>query len=132
MRKWRLPLTYQPKIEPVLLGTCRQTIRMGRKKRVGDLIRFYVWSGKAYRSKQVDLTEYEPLKEVINIKIVPDGVWIVGSEQFMPLLWDSSPVLDLIAERDCIIPPTGKSLKEVLTSKNGKIPTEGIEAQILR
>ena len=133
MRKWRLPLTYQPKIEPVLLGTCRQTIRMGRKKQVGDLIRFYVWTGKAYRSKQLNLTNYEPLIDIVDITIMPSGIsgLIVYHDTQKPILviWEH---LSYLAELDGIVPPTGEALRDVLISKNGKIPSEGIEAQILR
>jgi hypothetical protein len=128
MRKWRLPLTYEPKIEPVLLGTCRQTIRMGRKKQVGDLIRFFVWTGKPYRSKQIDLTEYEPLTGVWNVKIIPIGI-IFTAGGLIP--WNFTYMND-IAARDGIVPPTGEALRDVLIGKNGKIPAEGIDAQILR
>jgi hypothetical protein len=136
MRKWRLPLTYQPKIEPVLLGTCRQTIRKGWKKQVGDQIRFFVWTGKPYRSKQIDLTEYELLVQVVNCKIFPGGItryWphqtmktIMSPECFMP--WTK---YDCLAQKDGIVPPTGEELGRILSHYN-KIPAQGIEAQILR
>ena len=128
MRKWRLPLTYQPKVEPVLLGTCRQTIRTGRKKQVGDLIRFFLWTGRPYWSKQIDLTEYEPLVEVLNIKIVPIGI-IFERGGLVP--WTFME-MGRIAKLDAINPPTGAALRDVLIGKNGKIPVDGIEAQILR
>ena len=143
MRKWRLPLTYQPKIEPVLLGTCRQTIRIRTKnkktgklsprKEVGDLIRFFLWSGRPYWSKQIDLTEYEPLKEALDIRIFPDGF----VREHLPnhdgqiIPWRSTDA-ESLAVLDGIVPPTGAALHDVLISKNGKIPAEGLEAQILR
>lgn len=130
MRKWRLPLTYPPKIEPVLLGTCRQTIRPGSKKKVGDLIRFYVWSGKPYRSKQINLTEYKPLKEVHNI-VIGNCTITAPSLMMFPIHWNSLYANEL-ASKDGIVPPTGLKLQEILISKNGKIPADGIEAQILR
>jgi len=141
MRKWRLPLTYQPKIEPVLLGTCRQTIRirnmnkktgkLAPRKEVGDLIRFFLWTGRPYWSKQIDLTEYESLKEAHNITIFTDGIRFESAyfEHMEPTPWNS---WDFLAGLDGIIPPTGEALRDVLISKNGKIPPEGIEAQILR
>lgn len=136
MRKWRLPLTYQPKIEPVLLGTCRQTIRKGWKKDVGDLIRFFVWTDKPYRSKQIDLTDYEILVQVINCIISKDGItrfWPEGirNPEYMPCFtpWTKC---DCIAKKDGIIPPTGKALRKVLESVNGQIPEDGVKAQILR
>jgi hypothetical protein len=139
MRKWRLPLTYQPKIEPVLLGTCRQTIRvltvnkktgkLAPQKQVGDLIRFFLWTGRPYWSKQIDLTNYEPLASTEGIWILPDGItWSRGKIiQVDP--WET---LDWLAALDNITPPTGEALRDVLVGKNGKIPLEGVEAQILR
>ena len=128
MRKWRLPLTYQPKIEPVKLGTCRQTIRIGRKKQVGDLIRFFLWTGRPYWSKQLNLTEYESLKEVEDIKILYIGI-LFSDGGLVP--WNFK-YMDQIAAFDFIVPPTGIGLRSVLINKNGKIPLGGIEAQILR
>ena len=128
-RKWNIPLTYQPKIEPVKLGKCTQTIRTGRKYSVGDLIRFYVWDGKPYRSKRHTITEYMPLIEVIDVYIgnCTFGYMSAGCGYH----WNS-PLIDEIARRDGIVPPTGEALRDVLISKNGKIPAEGIEAQIIR
>jgi hypothetical protein len=129
MRKWRLPLTYQPKVEPVLLGTCRQTIRTGRKKQVGDLIRFFLWTGRPYWSKQINLTEYEPITSTEEIRILPDGItWSAGRI----IQVDTWHTLNWLAGLDSIVPPTGEALRDVLIGKNGKIPVEGIEAQILR
>ena len=141
MRKWRLPLTYQPKVEPVLLGTCRQTIRvltknkktgkLAPRKQEGDLIRFFLWTGRPYWSKQINLTEYEPLTEVHNI-IIHNSSGIMGLANYgFPIRWNSIWA-DEIAARDAIVPPTGEALRDVLIGKNGKIPAEGIEAQILR
>ena len=150
MRKWRLPLTYEPKIEPVRKGECRQTIREctiskskqhpGKiiRKEVGDLIRFFGWTGRPYWSKQIVLTEYEPLVTVINILITQDGItrfWHIGMKTARSypngcfMSWEKCGCL---AARDYIIPPTGDALRDVLISKNGEIPSEGIEAQILR
>lgn len=144
MRKWRLPLTYQPKIEPVLLGTCRQTIRvrtvnkktgkLAPAKQVGDSIRFFLWSGRPYWSKQIDLTEYEPLKEVLNVLILPEGIdflYGMGYKKAIALPWNCETI-DNLSRLDYISPPTGEALRDVLIGKNGKIPAEGMEAQILR
>jgi len=139
MRKWRLPLTYQPKIEPVLLGTCRQTIRKGWKKQKGDLIRFFVWTGKPYRSKQIDLTDYEPLVAVINCTIYPDGLERHWREDRREREFQSEINMcrkpwaewDCLAKRDGIVPATGEELGRILTQYN-KIPAEGLQAQILR
>lgn len=128
-RKWNLPLTYEPKIEPVKNGTCTQTIRTGRKFKVGDLVRFYVWKGKPYRSKRKTITEYMPLVEVIGVYIgnCTFGYVSAGCGYY----WDS-PFIDEIARKDGIVPATGKALRDILISKNGKIPAGGIEAQIIR
>ena len=133
MRKWRLPLTYQPKVEPVLLGTCRQTIRTGRKKQVGDLIRFFLWTGRPYWSKQINLTEYEPLIETLDIRIFSDGIVLeYESDHDGQILSWRNPKIRFLAWKDGIVPPTGEALRDVLIGKNGKIPVEGIKAQILR
>ena len=143
MRKWRLPLTYEPKVEPVLLGTCRQTIRvrnvnkktgkMAPAKQVGDLIQFFLWSGRPYWSKQINLTEYEPLVRVIDCIIYPDGLERIsnkiGRNPICKCPWSAWSCL---AEKDGIVPPIGEALRDVLIGKNGKIPEEGIPAQILR
>lgn len=50
-RKRILPLTYPPKVGPVREGKYTQTIRPGRKFRIGDLVMFHGWEGKPYRSK---------------------------------------------------------------------------------
>ena len=141
VRKWNLPLTYKPKIEPVLLGKCRQTIRAcgvskqkgheGElvRKAVGDLVRFYVWSGRPYWSTRINLTEYEPLTEVIDIRILQDGI-VINHKGPVGLLFPWS-VESGLAAQDYIDPPTGEALRDVLLSKN-KIPVEGVSAQILR
>jgi len=52
-RKWNLPLTYEPKIPGVIDGTIQQTIRVGRKFRVGDLVSFHGWEGQAISVEMV-------------------------------------------------------------------------------
>ena len=135
MRKWNLPLTYKPKIQPVIDGTCRQTIRIvnctkahpdGIRKQKGDLVRFFVWEGKPYQSKRKTITGYVPLVDVTNILISSKG-WGISHPG---IRWDD-PFSDILAVLDGIKPPTGETLKNVLLEKN-KIPEGGIEAQILR
>jgi hypothetical protein len=135
MKKWNVPLTYEPKIEPVQQGKIRQTIRIGRKYSVGDLIRFYVWEGKPYRSKRHNITGYMPLIDVEPIVLFPIGIafpkkwdWTNHTVFFE---WDSAGAWNL-STRDGIVPPTGEALRDVLISKNGEIPKEGIETQIIR
>ena len=40
-RRKNVPLAYNPKIRGVVDGTVRQTIRIGHKYAVGDLVSFY-------------------------------------------------------------------------------------------
>jgi hypothetical protein len=143
-RKWNLPLTYEPKIQPVIDGDCTQTIRActvskskktpGKiiRKKVGDLVRFYIWEGRPYWSKRRTITEYMPLVQIIPCRIFEDGLtryWSDGREGACFGPWVA---YNCLAARDGIIPPTGEALRDVLISKNGRIPDGGIEAQILR
>jgi hypothetical protein len=133
MRKWNLPLTYEPKIQPVIDGTCRQTIRPVKKphleKKIGDLIRFYIWTGKPYRSKRKTITEYMPLVNVKSCRISYNGIddlYFVGEVG----LWGWKD-LDRLAELDGIVPPTGEALRDILMEKNN-VTTDWIDAQVLR
>lgn len=144
-RKWNVPLTYEPKIEPVRNGTCTQTIRPGRKYAVGDLIRFYVREGRPYRSKRKTITEYARIEATFPITIFPLGITFRDhsfDKYFYPqcdhrfddnkaLAWNTFGLTKL-AESDGIIPPTGNALRGVLIKKNGPIPDEGMDAQIIR
>ena len=124
---YNLPLTYTPKLTPVKTKQCRQTIRLGNKKKVGDYVRFFTWAGRPYHSRWVwVLEEYQELTEVIDIKIYPTG--FKGKVMFHP--WDST-LANLLAHQDFISPPTGIELGKVLMGKN-KIPDEGVVGQILR
>lgn len=139
-RKWNLPLTYLPKIEFVKRKICTQSIRICSisksekhpgeliRKALGDFIRFYIWSARPYRSKRKNITGYMKIVEVKNIIISPEG-WGIEIRDTIP--WDH-PISDMLAKRDGIIPPTGIALRNVLIEKNGPIPAEGIEAQIIR
>jgi hypothetical protein len=139
MKKWNLPLTYAPKIQPVIDGTCRQTIRTGRKFSVGDTIRFYTWAGRPYHSKRTTSTEYTEIRMAKNITILPKGIVACFFSEELHLedgvyarctlwTWDQ---LDELALLDGIVPPTGEALRDVLMSKN-KIPATGIDSQIVR
>ena len=132
-RKWNLPLTYQPKIQPVIDGTIRQTIRIvnpGKpKKEEGDLIRFYMWTEKPYRSPRITITEYMPLTVVKDCRIMSMGIDNLKFQGEYGL-WEWNE-LDRLAEFDGIIPPTGEALRDVLFGKDG-IPDPAIEAQVLR
>jgi hypothetical protein len=142
MRKWKLPLTYVPKIEPVSKGECTQTIRTLKvskskkapgafiRKEVGDLIRFYVWQGRPYWSKPIPITEYMHLTETWDIVIKKDSIIFYNFDGYIQDQQEWKE-LDWLAIRDGIVPATGEALRDVLMGKN-KIPFSGVEAQILR
>lgn len=125
-RSHNIPFTYEPKIEAVKDGTCKQTIRVmnKRKKRAGDGLYLYGWSGKPYRSPWA-WRRIETCSSAIDIKIFLNGILFV--DQWEHIIWDQ---LDDLAEKDYINPPTGKKLGLVLISKNG-IPIEGALGQII-
>jgi len=129
-KKWNIPLTYEPKIPAVITGTCTQTIREGRKYAAGDLIRFYIWLGRPYHSKRKTITKYMHISEVLDIEIFESGFsWKSSLGGKDCANWKDA---DKLAARDGIIPPTGEALRDVFISKNGKIPVDGMEAQIVR
>ena len=127
-RKWNLPLTYAPKIAGVQDGSIRQTIRAGRKYRVGDLVSFHGWEGKPYRSKWSFRTPYYPLVMAWPIMIRPGGIELPSACGMSYCAWN---LLDDLALLDGIDPPTGDALARVLQGMHS-IPEDGIEAQILR
>jgi hypothetical protein len=132
-RRWNLPLTYEPKIEAVKVGTCTQTIRVIGKagpKRVGDLISLHGYvNGRGtpwtWRTPYMEIVVSDPIR-VFNEGIRFDASW---SNRTLIHPWN---ILGWIAREDGIVPPTGEALRDVLISKNGKIPPDGIEAQIIR
>jgi len=120
------PLTYAPKIQGVLEGTIRQTIRAGQKLAAGDRILFHGWAGTPYRSKWSFRTPYYTLIAVIPIRIRPDGLLFESNGEVRP--WAD---LDDLAARDGIDPPTGDGLREVLLGMHA-VPASGVAGQILR
>jgi hypothetical protein len=128
MRKWCLPLTYRAKIPKVLSGKCTQTIRAGRKFKVGDMVSFHGWEGRPYRSKWSFRTPYWKVKIVFPIVIFEWGFYNKYlNESWQWYSWQA----DRIAGKDFIGPPTGEELGRVLLSMH-KIPSEGLPAQIIR
>ncbi len=130
MRKHVIPLTYAPKIQPVLSGRCTQTIRAGRKFKVGDLVSFHGWEGRPYHSKWSFRTPYWTVLSPAPIIIFQDG--IETDPPFPDFIeeykWNE---LDLIAAADFIDPPTGEELGRVLLAMH-KIPDGGLPAQVIR
>ena len=144
IRRWNLPLTYPPKVEPVRDGRCTQTIRAGRKIQVGHLVSFHGWAGKPYRSQWSFGTppRYWEVQWINDIIILKTGIiatfW--GDEnpglklakgtygKITLWLW---PELDWLAALDFIDPPTGEELGRVLMQMH-RIPDAGLPAQIIR
>ena len=139
-RKHNLPLTYAPKIPAVLEGKCTQTIRAGRKFKVGDMVSFHGWEGRPYRSKWSFRTPYWPIHTVWNITVWKNGIlfpemlegYDYSPEMFRP--WDC---LDWLAVLDGIVPETGEELGRVLLEMNELVPTENnllgeLEMQVIR
>lgn len=126
MRKWNLSLTYAPKIEGVCDGSITQTMRVGRKYNVGDVIAFHGWSGRPYRSQWSWRTPYFPVVSVATIWMYPSGIRFGSSPRIVE--WGE---LDWLAKRDGIAPPTGLALRDVLFGMN---PMKGpaVGAQIIR
>lgn len=132
MKKYNLSLTYEPKIQPVIDGKIRQTIRIGKKFVEGDLISFHGWKGRPYHSSWSWRTPYKPLVKIIPCEIYDAGMWITPSECDKPSgkYWWSD--LDWLAILDGIVPATGYELKKVLSQKNNLSNCAGVEAQIIR
>jgi hypothetical protein len=140
-RDWNLPLAYPPKIEAVRTGQCIQTIRfctiskskkhLGEiiRKQVGDRVRFYRWTGRPYWSHPEYITGYMELIDVINIDVFP---WGIHGGHLSPTWSNNTYIMNHLAARDFIDPPTGEALRDVLIGTNGKIPEKGAPAQILR
>ena len=137
MKAQNVGFTYKPKIPAVQAGTCRQTVRMGRRFELDQILHLFTWEGKARHSKwgwrkdEKCVQLYDVLIYVggISCKTLIDDVKSICEFKigyFYP--WD---MLDWIAERDGIEPPTGKAMGE-LFRKMHKLPNDGAEAQILR
>ena len=124
MRKYVMAITYEPKIEPVKDGRCKQTIRIGRKVAVGDEILFHGWEGRPYHSKWSWRLRVV-VKKVVDILVEKDGT----SSTNAGMLWTGTAA-DQLAKADYIKPPTGIKLRDVLF-KFGGIPTKPEEYQVV-
>lgn len=127
MKKHVMAITYTPKIESVISGECRQTIRKGRKFSVGDSILIHGWEGRPYRSKWSWRMRVE-VQHIQNISI--DARGIHRASHAIPIRWGSETLKEIV-EMDFIKPATGDELKTVLFGLNG-IPTEPEPYQIIR
>lgn len=127
MAKHVLSMTYAPKINAVQDGRCTQTIRRRGTIKAGDSIMFHGWSGKAYRSKWNDKMRVT-VTEVIHCLASTEGLKF---ENTKTIPWDDI-IIDIIAQRDFIDPPTGLALRGVLFELNGGAPSTPVECQIIR
>ena len=118
MKKHNIALTYAPKIEAVLDGRCRQTIRRGRKYKVNDFITII-------RTPQGFSPQYQ-LVDVIDVVVDKQKGFLIFEKWYS---WDSQTVTKL-AEMDYIDPPCGEKLKRVLYGYYPK--QDRFEAQIIR
>lgn len=124
-----LALTYEPKIEGVINGSIRQTIRPItdhlRPWRIGDSIAFHGWSGAPYDSEWSFRTQYNPVTFAEPIRGSAKGlIW-------RDVLWEwDCQVVEALAISDGIVPATGPELKRVLESYHSDI--EGRSFQVIR
>ena len=85
-RKHVMALTYEPKIDSVRAGNCTQAIRPDKDKDIerSDTILFHGWEGRPYRSKWD--WRYGPVvvKQVIRIRLYPEGVYYQDTEKMVP------------------------------------------------
>jgi hypothetical protein len=140
MRKHVLPLTYAPKIPAVLEGRCTQTIRAGRRFKVGDLVMFHGWEGRPYHSKWSFRTPYWKIHTVWDIIVWKEGILfpeMKDHSDYSPEMFREWECLDWLAFLDGIEPATGGELGKVLLEMNELVPTENnllgeLEMQVIR
>lgn len=130
MAKHVVSMTYAPKIDAVQDGRCTQTIRGMRKKeiKVGDSILFHGWSDpkKPYNSEWNNRMRVT-VTEVIRFLASDEGLKF---ENTKTIPWDDI-IIDIIAQRDFIDPPTGLALRDVLFELNGGAPSVPMKYQII-
>ena len=130
MSKHVMSMTYAPKIDAVQAGRCTQTIRGMRKKEieVGDSILFHGWTDptKPYNSKWNNKMRVTAT-EVLHCFASTEGLKF---ENTKTIPWDDI-IIDIIAQRDFIDPPTGPVLRDVLFELNGA-PSTPEKYQIIR
>lgn len=115
LRKF-LPLTYLPKIAAVQEGKCTQSIRIDTNLTIGDFIAFHGWEGRPYHSPWSFRTPYYRIRLAKPINVHADYVYL--PEEKKKLLVDN-PLLDMLAAKDYIDPPTGEELLRVLHAMHG-------------
>ncbi|MBW2632215.1 MAG: hypothetical protein JRC90_10770 [Deltaproteobacteria bacterium] len=99
-----------PKLEGLFDSSIRETISMGFKFSIGDLIFFHGWKGRPYQSDWSYRTRSFRITEVYNVYITVNGITWVGGTGTRTPDWDLVPWgdsrIDHIAKLDEIVPPT--------------------------
>jgi len=110
--------TYEPKIQAVLDGVCRQTIRPIRKKevKIGQVICFHGWAGRPYWSEW-NWRRYFKITEVMQIQVYLDGVLFPEADGGVNGMWKSWTELDEFAKMDGV--QDGITLGRLLHSHYG-------------
>lgn len=135
-------LTYEPKVQAVIEGSCTQTIRPGWNIEVGDMIGFHGWEGKPYRSKWTWRAGPYQVIESQHIRVYEDMILFFPYECFRDGFsatfappWEHQHIYQLA--RDDFIAPrkgersaSGEGLKEVLKGFYGKL--EGQKFQVIK
>lgn len=126
----QLAVTYEPKINPVLDGSCCQTIRHGTRYQVGDELLIHGWAGRPYWSPwtwryRVTVTSVQ------KILVSDEGIkfYSVLGNRFE--VWSE---LDWLAKADYINPATGSELRKILLDKvpKKKFTKQGTIMQIVK
>lgn len=81
-RVWVMPLSYAPKILPVKVGECFQSIRklnQDMPKIIVDRVRFHTWADKPYRSKWDWLSPPLNIDDILRIMHDPFSGWYWAS-----------------------------------------------------
>lgn len=139
-------MTYEPKIEVIKNGDCRQTTRIYNEKnpfRVDDLILIHGWEGRPYWSKWGWRRPKEPITQVIDMMALKDTATfyqnpitgqLIGTASLktISLPWHDD-VMDELARLDGIIPEIGVEYKRVLEGFHDNfLPYDPVHFQIIR
>lgn len=129
MKRHVRAITYKPKIEQVLDGSCTQTIRAGRGVQKGDEILFHGWKDIPYKSKW-SWRRRVRVSDTVPLMISDKGICLHYGDNKEINSWDDGYVYALAAQ-DGISPPTGDALREALFGPEGA-PKQPERFQIIR
>ena len=129
MKRHVRAITYKPKIESVLNGSCTQTIRAGRSVQKGDEILFHGWKDVPYKSKW-SWRRRVRVSDTVPLMISDEGICVHYGDNTEFQSWDSLYV-NTLAISDGISPPTGEALREALFGPKGA-PKQPERFQVIR